>query len=418
VSAAPIVAPALPLRAGKVKGVVGVSERMAMTPRLPCAFGPFSYGVVALFVAGACSRDSTDRTRTFGPASATIQEARGDVTLKVPMQSCTKSVSHVGRLRELASLVPRGLRKDAQPQDEGWEPGRLADVATAGQQLLVLDRGTPSITLVSDAFRKRRTLGRTGTGPSEFRNPVSVAADSVRRRFAVADVGNRRLLLLDFDGVQLESFPLDVGNVEDIALADSTILVAHFIIPELLGENSPFGSVLSVLHPPASRLKPVIPVHKASLDRTRFPLPGPNPSRIVATGNLSLLFSPTTGRVEVLRNDSVVASYKVCMPPKLWEAYQRQLARFESGRQGNSQQSYPLITDVLVLADTVFAVGPMPDQAQRFHIDRFLLDGTDIGSLVAPLDGMALPLEIRFWGSPTHLLAFGPHGTMIELAYE
>lgn len=72
---------------------------------------------------------------------------------------------------------------------------------------------------------------------------------------------------------------------------------------------------------------------------------------------------------------------------------------------------------MLVQDDTIYAVGPMTDQAGRFHVDRYSLDGSDLGSMVARLDSTTSLREVRFWTGPTDLVAFDREGTIQRLRF-
>jgi hypothetical protein len=104
---------------------------------------------------------------------------------------------------------------------------------------------------------------------------------------------------------------------------------------------------------------------------------------------------------------------RTCMPPKLDAALREQKEAYVSGRASNSQQSYPLVSDGLVLGDTVFLVGPVRDAGRNLHVDKFTLDGAVLGSVLIPLGKAGFPADLRFWGKPERLIAYGPQGTLV-----
>jgi hypothetical protein len=392
-----------------------------ISPRRRCSPWCASHAILFLFTAASvltsCDRGPKQGVGAFGRADTTIRPDGNDVTLRVPRESCFRSVGSVGHLEETASIVPVEYRKIAQPQDSGWLPVRLVDVAPFGHRLLVLDAGGRTVTIFGPDFRTRQTVGREGAGPGEFRNPLAVAVDSVTGHIFVADPGNGRVAILDSLGAPVEVLHTDATDIEDLAVGTNALLFAHFILPEMLPREPRFGYVLTTQTRDQGVITPIVTAKVGALDPVQYPLPGPNPFRVVQTGGYAILFSPATGTMDVYRGTEHMGRLRPCMPQALAQAYAKQLELHATGRRGNSQQWFPLLTDVLVRADTVYTVGPMPDKGKRFHVDRFLLDGTELSSLVASAENLPFPEEVRFWGSPYDFVAFGSHGTIMRLRF-
>ncbi|MEP6591018.1 MAG: hypothetical protein ABJC19_07530 [Gemmatimonadota bacterium] len=120
----------------------------------------------------------------------------------------------------------------------------------------------------------------------------------------------------------------------------------------------------------------------------------------------------------MFREGKHLTQLRMCMPVKLDHALTAQLEAYRSGSAPNSQQWYPLVTDAMVSGDTVFVVGPLRDKAKQLHIDKFSVDGQPIGSLVIPIGDTGFPEDVKFWGSPYRLIAYGPQGTLVRVDVE
>lgn len=374
-------------------------------------------GVVLVLLAGC--REERGVQRVFDRVANSLQADDRDAGLKVARRSCTHLASITGILIHVSSILPAEFRSpgQVQPQDSGWLPVNLTEVVPFGEELAVLDGGASQVTIFSGDLRTRRTVGREGGGPAEFRHPVALGADPKTGQLVVVDEGNGRLVFLGADGHPIETWIAPNRTSEDALLSGGEVLISHYIIPEMLGRDSTLGQVLTMQRGGTQEASALVTVRPSTLDGRRFPLPGPNRFRLGRSSAYRVLFSPASGDIEVLVGATTVGHLSTCVPPALSDAYDRQRAAHASGARGNSQQWYPLLTDVLIQGDTVYAVGPMPDQAGRFHIDRYNLDGTDLGSLVAPVDSLSFPQELRFWTGPTDLIAFGRHGTILRLRF-
>lgn len=201
------------------------------------------------------------------------------VGLQVPMESCVKEVAATGRLVEIASIMPVEFRPvgQTQPHDSGWLPVNLADVVPFGDALAALDAGSSQVTIFSRDFQARRTFGREGGGPSEFRRPVALGADAETGRLVVVDQGNGRLVFLDSTGTSIETWPTDARGAEDVSLSAGNVLVSHFIMSQMLGGDSVLGYVLTAQRAGAPQATLLVVATPTSLDSRRFPLPGPIP---------------------------------------------------------------------------------------------------------------------------------------------
>lgn len=75
----------------------------------------------------------------------------------------------------------------------GTELGDYRKVAVLPEHIVVLERDAPFIKLFSHQGKLLQTLGRAGSGPSEFRSPFDVTYDNRARRLLVIDPANRRI---------------------------------------------------------------------------------------------------------------------------------------------------------------------------------------------------------------------------------
>lgn len=306
----------------------------------------------------------------------------------------------------------------AQPQDSSWAPGIISDVAPVGEALAVLDGANGSIAILTADFSHRTIVGRRGGGPGEFQQAVSLAHDASTNTIVAFDGGNSRLSFFSAEGRFIRSDPADVPAVSDIAASGDETGFAHHLVPELIGQDPRLGRLVSAQRAGEAGSRSELSVNSHAELADWLILPGPTAHRLRSTPSGWLLISPVAGRVAVVRGGKIVHDIAVCMPESLRRAYSRQLESYRRGEGGSSQQSIGLISDAMMAGDTIFTVGPLADQEGRFHVDRYLLDGESLGSWVAPVGALRYPQDIRFWGGPTDLVAYGSRGTIMRMRLE
>jgi hypothetical protein len=91
--------------------------------------------------------------------------------------------------------------------------------------IFVLDSGDADIKVFARDGSFRRSIGRRGSGPGEFRMPGDL--DVLGGRIYVADCGNRRVQVLSGEGSYLEGFGLKRMPWRVLALDEDRIVVVH-----------------------------------------------------------------------------------------------------------------------------------------------------------------------------------------------
>lgn len=371
----------------------------------------------ALVALSACTQSGN--SKTFGQATDGIPSEYRNVTFDAPLESCGLATVGHGTLKFLASVMPLGFRAQATHSDSIWSPSGVTSVLPFGDSLVVLDGRQSKLSVFNEALELVATFGRTGDGPGEFRRASAIAHDG-KGRLIVADPGNGRLSILTPE-LRLNStskFPA-LQNIEAIAALDSGVYVSRFVVPELMARDPRNREVLGMFRPGGDSITPIMRLEAADPDAdTLLRLPGPNPFRVVATGRYVLLIAPPIGVVDVFRDGRHLARLRTCMPLKLDRALTAQLKAYRSGNAPNSQQWHPLVTDAIVVADTVFVIGPLRDARKQLHIDKYQIDGSPIGSIVVPIGDSGFPEDVKFWGRPSRLIAYGPQGTLMSIAIE
>lgn len=361
-----------------------------------------------------------DHDPDFGTTSRSLEGVAGSARFDAELRSCTEGVAAAGHLQPGASIMPVEYRPagGAQPQDSSWAPGIVNDVAPVGEALAVLDGANGSIAILSADFSHRTTVGRRGGGPGEFQQAVALAYDASTNAIIAFDGGSSRLSYFAADGRFIRSVPADVPAVSDIAASGGESGFAHHLIPELIGQDPRLGRLVSVQRAGESDSRPELSVSAQSDLAEWLILPGPTAHRLQRAPSGWLLISPVAGRVALVKGGRITHEIAVCMPESLRRAYRRQLESHRRGEGGSSQQSIGLISDAMMVGDTIYTVGPLTDQEGRFHVDRYLLNGESLGSWVAPVGSLRYPQDIRFWGGPRDLVAFGSRGTIMRLRLE
>lgn len=364
----------------------------------------FAAAAIVYIVLGACASDS--------PSSRSDPQSGGPPlsppflsNAAFPATGCVDSVAYEAELWEVASVAPPEVRREPKPQDAGWLPGRLADLAALEDGYAVADAMLAELTRFDRDFAQRKQWGRKGAGPGEFAAPVAVAAGPGGQIWVLDEA---RISVFDRAGAFVRSFRLDKTGI-DLAVDDAgRAYAAHMIMPDFVRGDSSFGTLVTVLDVDGRSSRELVRVTESDLEPPRFVLPGPTRVRVAARGSRIAVAYPAAGVVDIYQGGKRVATVATCMPDALAEAYERQR---QAG--GNSQRSIHLITDVFLDDDgTIYLVGPIKDQEGRYHIDRFSPTGEPLGSIVMPGTHVRLPDEVRFGASPTELVGFDLRGVV------
>ncbi len=128
-----------------------------------------------------------------------------------------------------AALMPAPKRlavREVEVKTDAAAPFLSRPVAVVCDEgsVYVLDSADADIKIYSRDGAYRRTIGRKGQGPGEFRLPNDL--DVFGGRLYVADSANRRLQILDADGEYVGGFPLGMTPWRILVLSDDRILVA------------------------------------------------------------------------------------------------------------------------------------------------------------------------------------------------
>jgi hypothetical protein len=356
--------------------------------------------------AGACSRESRPFERGADEIRQDPLQARSNPALPdLPVGGCADSVIGTARIRETAAVAPEGFRRRPMPQDSGWIPGRLADLAASPGRFAVVDQGGGSLTIFTADYTSRIHRERPGGGPGEFRSAVAVALGSGAEPVWVLD--DRRRAAMAFSATAEYIREVAVRPMAgDLAVgADGTIYVAHRVPSgEAVRRGGDSVLVVSRYGRDGGPQLPLVALHHDALVPPRFVLPAVTEVGLAAAGQRVAVFYPAGGVIDVFEAGRHRAAARVCMPADLADAYARQRQR------GGPQQSWvALVTDVRLEPDGSFsAVSSRRDPRGRFLIHRFRPDGTPAGTLVIENPGIAMPSEVRFGPEPNHLVAFSP----------
>lgn len=324
-------------------------------------------------------------------------------TLKFPSVGCVRSVGATHSLREVSALVPEGERDRARPQDTGWMPEEMVDLAHRGQYYAIVDRKAAQVYLMDSAYSGRRTIGRKGSGPGEMQMPVAVEFDPRGDTLWVLDNGRHVILGFTTQGRFVRELRAP-SRTSDLALAsDGSIYVAH----ELLIFNARGGrALISKVGPTPNDTTPVVTVDATQLLPPRFVLPGTMSLRIRGVGPYIAVLYQAAGVVELYEKKasslSLVSTIKGCVAPEIADALEKQRVA-----KSGSQSWVSLVTDVMVRGDTLFLINNREDKNKRYAVQRFLArTGADAGAIVMNSGPIKLPEELRFGADPTDIVSF------------
>lgn len=374
---------------------------------------PKRRAILATFcLVSACSGPSQD--------NASRASEQGPTPLaSIPYESCALAPTAEARAVAVASIAPQAVDWEGARSVASWAPTSVTAVAVIGDTLVVLDGPQAQVTAFNGTLNPIATFGGPGEGPGEFRRATALTILG-GNRIGIVDAGTKRLTMLTPEFKLGETRSIPVGQLASAAaFSGEELYLSQDVMVEMAVRNPALGEALSLIPVRADgsttvlRLVPGTPAADSLLR-----LPGPNPFRVVASGHSLLFLAPAAGIVDLYRDGARVARLRTCMPPMLDKALQQQRAAYRPGTGSGAQQDIPLVSDAIVVADTVFLVGPVPDAGGRLHIDAFLVDGTPVGSVLVNTSGLGLPREMRFWGTPDQLVAYGADGVIVKLRIE
>jgi hypothetical protein len=320
-----------------------------------------------------------------------------------PQHGCVRTVGAMHVLREVRSVVPEGERSPPQPQDAGWMPEALSDLAVRGQQYAMVDRNAARVTVTDSGFRNRRDFGTKGSGPGELRTPVAVAFDPRGDTLWVLDNGRHVVVAFTTSGRFVRELRVP-SRARDLAVGnDGSIYVSHeFLVFNARGTVPLVTSVGRGTDDTTT----VVAVTAADLTPPRFVLPGPMTIRIKSLGALIAVYYEPAGIVELYQKAGSqlkrVSTITACMPKESAAALD-----IQRKTHANSQSWVSLVTDVTLRGDTVYVITNRRDKNERYGIQRFLAStGADVGAIVMNAGPIKLPSELRFGSVPTDIIAF------------
>lgn len=233
-------------------------------------------------------------------------------------------------------------------------------------------------------------------------------------------------MLWVLDGPRLAAFGLDGTFQQSIRLpyigtdlaidGNGRFYVSHPIVHDQV-RRAPdeFGTIVSTYEPDGTPAGPLVHITASDLTTPRFVLPGYTEVRVTASGDRVAVFYPASGSVDVFHSGELETSIQVCMPRALARAYEQQRADATSNTR--SQTSVFLVTDVRLEPNgRILVVGPLSDPDNRYHIDAYDRSGRALGSTTFSAEYIRLPLETRFGGNLSPLVAFGLDGLIASFA--
>jgi len=329
-----------------------------------------------------------------------------------PSYSCLDSIASVGSIRELDGLAPEGMRNGLHPQDIGWSPTSLADLAVGQHGYAVADRGGAEVALVAPDLSRHRVWGRKGMGPGELQSPIAVSYDDDAGTIWVLD--ERRRAIIGFDTVGNFLRELNAPNMAvDLAIdPDGGFLVTHRVLMEASGESVTIASHVD----DDGHTTPALVYPRASLKPPRFALPGLISPRVKVIGARVVIFYPPSGTIDVYARSpgplQHLMTVQSCVPPSLAIAYHRQ-----AEARARTQSWISLVSDVDIRGDMLLAIGPRPDREGRYGVQRFsLTTGRSLGAMAYPAGPIQLPNEVRLTRDPTTFVVMDtPRGVLARM---
>lgn len=368
--------------------------------------------IINVLVAGCTSTDDASQQadrKAGSPASGSNSRA---IEFDAPYETCVNSVYQELKITEVAALIPDEYEPGASDGGNSWTPARLVDLAVLRNGYALVDQGNATIHVVSRDFRERSSWGRKGGGPGEFVQPHLAAYNAAADQLSVYDQEASRVTVFDGAGRLVRTYPVSHPSINSIAFdVDGSIVAAHSVMGRAIDRGPAPQPLVSSIRGERPNVTTVHQVTTDSMDATRFVLPGPNYARVATRGDITALFLPASGVVEIFQNGKKLARAQSCMPQGLRQAYDKQLTAVLGGGP-RGQGSIQLISDVHIGDDDIiYTATPVRDARGRLHIDRFSLDGKDLGSIVAYPESIQLA-ELRFGHSPLELISMSYDGTV------
>lgn len=129
----------------------------------------------------------------------------------------------------------------------GAELSAVRDLAVLPRMLVVLERSGPHIKVFDHSGRLLQTLGRTGSGPGEFRAPFAVTYDSAKVQLYVVDPANARVTEYEVgDTLRLgRTIATDIVNLVDLCVLSGDLFGLTRSGTEMLHQLAISGNLLT-----------------------------------------------------------------------------------------------------------------------------------------------------------------------------
>jgi hypothetical protein len=302
------------------------------------------------------------------------------------------------------------MRQRPKPQDDGWIPTRLLDLSVSAAGYAVVDQGAAALTVFTSDYTSRTHFERRGQGPGEFQSPIAVTIDPKADTVWALDERRRTVTAFTAGSGYARQVALEIPGIDLAIDSSGTLYVAHRVpSTTMLPPGRDSVVVVSRYSRDGTPLAPLVSMEREALTPPRFVMPALNDVGVVASGDRVAVFYPAGGVVDVYRQGQLESTGRVCMPPSLALAYQRQRAE-----HAPTQSWIALVTDVRLRSDGGFSTtSSRQDSEGRYIIHRFLLGGASAGAVVMPNRGIGMPSEVRFGLTDGELVAFSPTSGVI-----
>lgn len=155
------------------------------------------------------------------PTDANLRGRETDVSV-----SLRDTVARDTRLRHWREALRGARRADSVGSLDGDLEeafGTIVDLDVSGSRIAVLDRSQMRVVILDQEMRVSGTIGRQGSGPSEFRAPVGVSIIGDSLAVYDAALGYKRFLLVGprYDGSRLVSATPPTVAVQDLCFQPS-----------------------------------------------------------------------------------------------------------------------------------------------------------------------------------------------------
>lgn len=373
--------------------------------------------VTCLMLLGCRAEDS--KSTLFGPVRDSMPEDVVDAEIASLGVSCAYEALERRQLRIVASVMPLGFRDEPTSADSQWSPSTVTDVIASGDALFVLDGMQQVVTKFDTRLEVVASVGRSGEGPGEYVRAAGLGKDP-NGNILVADPGTGRVTMLDVRTLTPTSLTVpSLARVESLTMSDGVLYLGAMVVPEFIARGKENGVALAKVAPGSDHAVPLLDLGTNTEGASQLlRLPGPNQFRVVSSSGMVLFIAPAAGTIDIFRQDDFILRIQVCVPEALGAAYDSQLKRYRAGAGPMSQRVQPVVTDAMVVGDTLFAIGPLRDRNDDLHVVKYTLDGQLLGSTAAHLGDVGFPRNVRFWGSPYRLAAFGMQGTLLRVDLE